>query len=275
MMISQDGQGVIKVLTGLIKCNKISICSSYIMRQLNILISPLGGQKTQRTLLCRNLPLVGDAAFYFKNYNKMRKIKLISSWDDYCPENIKLAGLLLKYKIPAIFFIECNDKEKIVQAKELAEMGFEIGSHSFSHPNDLKLLSDKELEKEIVHTRMILQKATGQEINWFCYPSGKYDERVKGVVRDAGYKFARTSNLGMPWKDDPYAVYTDFHCYPHRKEYRGARWLDYAINHITKMTEIFKKPPIHFWGHGQEITKYDDWDTLEELFRWLKYNLKY
>jgi len=201
----------------------------------------------------------------------MKKARIISSWDDYCSDNMRLADLLLRYKIPAVFFIECDNAEKVNQTKELAKMGFEIGSHTFSHPEDLKRLREIDLYYEIEESRKFLIAMTGQSIDWFCYPGGKYNDRVKEIVKEAGYRYARTTNLGIPFDSDPYAIYTLFHCYPHRKEYGGQDWLEYAKESMTNVVMALKgEPEIHFWGHGWEITKFDNWEKLEELFKWIK-----
>ncbi len=206
----------------------------------------------------------------------MEKIKIQSSWDDFCPQNYRLAELLKKYKIPAIFFIECDKLEKIKQIKDLANMGFEIGCHTRTHPADLKRLTKEQLSDEIISPRILLQANTGQSIDWFCYPKGKYDNRVKGIVEEAGYKFARTTKVEIPWSFDPLEIFTSWHCY-NRKEYHGKPWLKYAKYWLKFIDNNFKKgteaSEIHFWGHAWEIDKYDDWDNLEKLFKLI--NKKY
>ena len=199
-------------------------------------------------------------------------MKIQSSWDDFCPQNLKLAELLKKYMIPAIFFIDIGSSEAKNQVKVLADMGFEIGAHTYSHPQDLKLLDDFELRRDIIDCRKELQEITGQEINWFCYPRGRYNEIVKSFVVEAGYKFARTTKVEVPWSFDPIEFYTSFHCF-NRKEYNNKPWFNYAKDWLKFIDTNFKKKSeasdIHFWGHSHEIDKYGDWEKLEKLFKFI------
>src|SRR3989344_2318481 len=64
------------------------------------------------------------------------------------------------------------------QVKELANNGFEIGSHSLSHPR-LTELSAEELKEELQNSKIILEQKTGKKINHFAYPYGKYNPEVK------------------------------------------------------------------------------------------------
>jgi len=203
----------------------------------------------------------------------MGKIKIQTSWDDYSEHNIKLAEMLLKYELPAIFFIDlCSDNAK-QQVVKLAKMGFEIGAHTYNHPQDLKLLHDDQLKTEIIDVRKELQSLTGQEINWFCYPRGRYDDRVMEFVKEAGYKFARTTRVKVENSIDNLAFPTSFHCY-NRAEYNGKEWPQYVRDWIEFLCDNFKAGSdarnIHFWGHAWEIEKYGDWEKLEKLFAWIK-----
>lgn len=200
----------------------------------------------------------------------MEKITIQSSWDDFSPHNLRLAELLQKYKIPAIFFIECDYEEKLAQIKMLASRKFEIGCHTYSHPQDLKNVWIN-LDAEIIDCRRTLQQETGQKIDWFCYPRGRYNQLVKEKVAEAGFRFARTTALGPADKYDPLAIAPLFHCY-RRHEYRGEDWLDYGIRVMKFMVEKIKTPYIHFWGHAAEIEKYQEWEKLEKLLRWIKEN---
>lgn len=195
----------------------------------------------------------------------MAKIKITSSWDDYCKENYKLAKLLKKYDIPAIFFIECGASTKKRQIIELAKQGFEIGCHTFNHPSDLKQLDNLLLAHEILECRDFLQKLTGQEINWFCYPKGKHNEKVRRFVEIAGFKYARTVDIGNPVGSENLPnlqVNSTWHCRD-RKEYKGLRWPEFAKRALQS-----KPKEIHFWGHAWELAREPDgWKKLENLLK--------
>lgn len=81
------------------------------------------------------------------------------------------------------------------QIIELHKAGFEIGSHTLSHPH-LPQLTDKELEREISDSKKHLEDMLGNEVQSFAYPYGEYDSRVRDKVIEAGYKNAVSTKLG-------------------------------------------------------------------------------
>lgn len=75
------------------------------------------------------------------------------------------------------------------QVKELADTGFEIGSHTKTH-RELPGLDSETLQDEIAGSREELQERLGTRIESFAYPRGLYDHRAKAAVRQAGYSRA-------------------------------------------------------------------------------------
>jgi peptidoglycan/xylan/chitin deacetylase (PgdA/CDA1 family) len=67
--------------------------------------------------------------------------------------------------------------------------GLEIGVHSVTH-RCLTTLTDRELEFEIVASRTMIHAETGIWPEFFAYPYGLSDARVRAVVHDAGYRAA-------------------------------------------------------------------------------------
>jgi peptidoglycan/xylan/chitin deacetylase (PgdA/CDA1 family) len=70
---------------------------------------------------------------------------------------------------------------------ELAEAGWEIGSHSRTHPR-LTRLPDGELREELAGSRAQLQAALGRPCEAIAYPYGDVDERVAAAAGAAGYR---------------------------------------------------------------------------------------
>ena len=62
----------------------------------------------------------------------------------------------------------------------------EIGAHALTHP-DLTPLADGDLGVEVAEGKRILEGIIGRPVTSFAYPLGRYDGRVVGVVRRAGY----------------------------------------------------------------------------------------
>lgn len=81
--------------------------------------------------------------------------------------------------------------------RELHRLGFEIGSHSRTHP-DLSRLPVSEAREEIEGSRRDLEDLLGTSVETFCYPYGAFSEATIELVRGAGYRYAR-SVLRMKW----------------------------------------------------------------------------
>ena len=74
--------------------------------------------------------------------------------------------------------------------EELLEAGWEIGSHTVTHPR-LPDLDDDELARELVESRRTIEKRLGA-CETIAYPYGLADERVAAAAAAAGYRAAVT-----------------------------------------------------------------------------------
>jgi peptidoglycan/xylan/chitin deacetylase (PgdA/CDA1 family) len=75
------------------------------------------------------------------------------------------------------------------ELRELAGRGFEIGSHTRSHPH-LPELSDDELDDELTGSRARFEDELGRPCRFLAYPYGEHDERVRAAAERAGYEAA-------------------------------------------------------------------------------------
>ncbi len=73
------------------------------------------------------------------------------------------------------------------QLRELAARGWEIGSHSVTHPK-LTQLPDAALDAELTTSRAAVAEALGHECPSLAYPYGDIDARVVAAARRAGYR---------------------------------------------------------------------------------------
>lgn len=74
--------------------------------------------------------------------------------------------------------------------------GIDIGVHAATH-RSLPTLSDAELEHEIVASRAMIHRATGIWPEFFAYPYGHHDSRIRALVRNAGYRAALSLDPGL------------------------------------------------------------------------------
>jgi peptidoglycan/xylan/chitin deacetylase (PgdA/CDA1 family) len=81
-----------------------------------------------------------------------------------------------------------------------ASSGFEIGSHTVSHPH-LPALSDAELDRELRESKAELGDELGAPCRYLAYPYGDEDERVRAAARRARYDAAFAIDPGRGRRD--------------------------------------------------------------------------
>jgi peptidoglycan/xylan/chitin deacetylase (PgdA/CDA1 family) len=98
------------------------------------------------------------------------------------------------------------------QIREMADAGVDIQSHSLTHPyltrGRHRSLGDAAYEawlaRELSQSKKILEKETGQKVQFLAYPYGDYDQRVATASAQAGYAAALTCDFGRVKKgSDP------------------------------------------------------------------------
>jgi len=92
------------------------------------------------------------------------------------------------------------------QVRSLIRDGWEIDAHSVSHP-DLRTVSAKRLQAEVAGSRRGLRATFGVPADFFAYPYGRQDARVRATVRRAGFLGATTIARGFASPSaDPFAL---------------------------------------------------------------------
>jgi peptidoglycan/xylan/chitin deacetylase (PgdA/CDA1 family) len=107
--------------------------------------------------------------------------------------NLKLNALRSRYTLPAW------------RVRQMLAAGWELDSHTLTHP-DLTHVDDARLWREVHDSRVELQHEFHVPVDFFCYPSGRYDEHVVAAVRAAGYLGATTTNYGLARPADIYSL---------------------------------------------------------------------
>jgi peptidoglycan/xylan/chitin deacetylase (PgdA/CDA1 family) len=79
----------------------------------------------------------------------------------------------------------------------LADSGWEIGSHTCSHPR-LTSLTDDDLALELVESRSAVAERLNRPCDTLAYPYGDHDARVVEAARVAGYLAAATLPGRLP-----------------------------------------------------------------------------
>jgi peptidoglycan/xylan/chitin deacetylase (PgdA/CDA1 family) len=78
---------------------------------------------------------------------------------------------------------------------QLAEAGWEVGSHTRSHPH-LTRIADEQLVDELEGSRTACEEALGRPCKSLAYPYGDVDARVVSAARASGYAFGAALPVG-------------------------------------------------------------------------------
>jgi peptidoglycan/xylan/chitin deacetylase (PgdA/CDA1 family) len=91
-------------------------------------------------------------------------------------------------------------------ARRLEAAGFHCGAHGFRHRR-LTDLSRADCREELVSSRRMLEDQLGREVRDMAYPYGRYDQTVRDLTQEAGFRSACSVRIGLsPSNDDPFAL---------------------------------------------------------------------
>lgn len=229
-----------------------------------------------------------------------KQVIVTTSWDDGHKLDLRLAKLLRKYNIKGTFYVSPNNREfkktDLLSDKEIIKLSkdFEIGAHTMTHPR-LTKVSFEEAKKEIVDSKRYLEDLTKKEVKSFCYPGGDYNKKIKELVRQAGFIYARTvKQMATKYPKDLFQSDTSIHASPLSiRAVLGE--IKYSLKGeirilpllFTKDWEIMAKRIFdyalrnggiyHLWGHSWALEKCGQWDKLEMVLDYInnKENIKY
>lgn len=109
----------------------------------------------------------------------------------------RILNCMEKYGVVATFFeLGQNIAAYPDVVKREADLGMEIGSHSWSHPN-FKEISEKKAKEQIAKTNQALIKACGQKATVFRPP---YGNNTKSIEKNAGAPIILWSVDTLDWK---------------------------------------------------------------------------
>lgn len=142
------------------------------------------------------------------------------SIDDGAMTDFRAADLLDKFGLDGTFYIPATNPERpVLPADKIRELAarFEVGAHTMSHCT-LTGLPRKQAWEEISASKSWLEDTSGKPVTSFCYPRGKFDANVAGLVKKAGFSGARTCFFNLhDFPRDPYLWGVSTHAFSHSR----------------------------------------------------------
>jgi peptidoglycan/xylan/chitin deacetylase (PgdA/CDA1 family) len=74
--------------------------------------------------------------------------------------------------------------------------GFEIGSHTLTHPR-LTAISRDQARREIFDSKKLLEDLCGRPVAHFAYPHGDWNPAIRDLAGEAGYETAAIADPGI------------------------------------------------------------------------------
>lgn len=176
-----------------------------------LIVSPETFQRQIRFLKSHHynvLPLKSVATL-IKERKKIPSKTIAITFDDGYKDNYIYAfPILKKYHLPATIFIITNevgrsDRLSWDEIKEMQDSGMiTFGSHTLGPEPLINIKSQEDLKKQIFDSKKILEEKLNSRIDAFSYPEGRFNDKIKQLVADAGYKLAVAGNPGKKFAND-------------------------------------------------------------------------
>jgi peptidoglycan/xylan/chitin deacetylase (PgdA/CDA1 family) len=120
----------------------------------------------------------------------------------------KALPLMRGYDWPGTLFLKAGQPASEFpdsEVKQLVAEGWELGTEGRSG-EDPTGLSDDQLNADVTGARQTLQSTFGVKVEFFAYPQGSSDDRVRTAVKSAGYLGAVTLEPGLATQGDPFQL---------------------------------------------------------------------
>lgn len=198
------------------------------------------------------------------------KKALTLSYDDGVIQDIRFVEIVKKYGLKGTFNLNSGiwaDKDyddsavthrRLTKEKALKlypESGWEIASHTITHPNLVGMPANA-CTYEILKDRESLEKDFGRIVRGFAYPYGTYNDTVVGCLKASGIVYARTVsssyNFDIP-TDWLVLRPTCHHADPKQQE---------LTDKFVSGTPGIAPWLYYVWGHSYEFDFQDNWEIL-------------
>jgi peptidoglycan/xylan/chitin deacetylase (PgdA/CDA1 family) len=130
---------------------------------------------------------------------------VVLSFDDgYRGDYTAAMPILARYRWAGVLNLAVHNEDGALwpwQIRQLVSHGWEIDAHTINHV-DLTTLGSAALRHEVLGSRQVIRRQFHVPVKFFCYPSGRFDDKVIAAVRAAGFLGATTVNYGSAKPSD-------------------------------------------------------------------------
>jgi peptidoglycan-N-acetylglucosamine deacetylase len=212
-----------------------------------------------------------------------------TSWDDGHPSDLRVADLLEKHGLRGTFYVPCSNSEgrPVMRSTEIVQVGrrFEIGGHTQNHIS-LTEIAPRLAANQIRANKKRLEDLLGREVCGFAYVRGRHNCIVRGLVDEAGYRYARTvKNLMSTLGPDRLQVPTTTQFFAHSTSTYVRNYMSGGPTpqRTTILAAVLRGDELatrlsraawacarsggyfHLWGHSWELDEHDLWNELDRL----------
>ncbi len=192
-----------------------------------LIVSPKAFEAQMRFLVKNSYNVISltRLAKIIKEKKKIPAKTVVITFDDGYRDNfLNAKPILEKYRMPATIFIAVDlidtkvekseyfvDNSQFMSMDELKSLinseFIDLGIHTFSHEDLVKLQQQNDLIYQISDARKFLEEELNCRIDSFSYPFGSFDKRIRSIVVQSGYSVAVATNPGKDYpKDDLFAL---------------------------------------------------------------------
>jgi peptidoglycan/xylan/chitin deacetylase (PgdA/CDA1 family) len=137
---------------------------------------------------------------YWKRGDALPPRPIVLTFDDGYPQDFtRVRPLLAQRHWPGVLNLAVRNlldgKLTVRQIRLMIRQGWEVDAHTINHI-DLTTLGPTALHHEVAGSRAWIRRHFHVPVDFFCYPSGRYDARVLSAVRGAGFLGATIEGAG-------------------------------------------------------------------------------
>ncbi len=158
------------------------------------------GMGTDLETIKRHFVMVKKCGYKLVNNITQQKGQVMVCFDDGWAGLYDVKDFFIESKVfPTVFIaVDLIGKPGYLTLQQILELqrdGFLFEGHTWSH-KDLTTCDEEGLRHEIIDSKEELSRLLGKEVTAFCFPRGRFSNRVYQLSVEAGYKKLYSSITG-------------------------------------------------------------------------------